>query len=226
MRYNIEKHEQSRNYRLFLFSLTGILLMPGLITHLLPEHIFPASRVFSIFYLTTVITGVYTVTDNKRNLTFGIGLGILTFALAILRFEVITDADWALTLNFIVSIIFFGFLFLKCLQEILGKHEVDVQMIYASICGFLILGFIASIIFNYIYNIIPGAYTVEIAEGDFFTMVYFSFVTLTTLGYGDISPVHDTSRTLALLFAIIGQLYLTVLIAILVGKYVSKPQNS
>ena len=51
--------------------------------------------------------------------------------------------------------------------------------------------------------------------------MYFSFVTLTTLGYGDITPVNTFARTLAYLEAAIGQLYLTVLIASLVGIHIS-----
>ena len=50
-------------------------------------------------------------------------------------------------------------------------------------------------------------------------LLYYSFVTLTTLGYGDVTPVHAVARTLAYLEAVIGQLYIAVLIASLVGRY-------
>ena len=50
-------------------------------------------------------------------------------------------------------------------------------------------------------------------------LLYYSFVTLTTLGYGDITPIHPVARTLAYLEAVIGQLYIAVLIASLVGRY-------
>ena len=52
-------------------------------------------------------------------------------------------------------------------------------------------------------------------------MVYFSFVTLTTLGYGDIAPLSQTARTLAWAEALLGQLYLTILVARLVGMHIS-----
>jgi hypothetical protein len=51
--------------------------------------------------------------------------------------------------------------------------------------------------------------------------MYYSFVTLTTLGYGDVTPVHPFARTLAYLEAVIGQLYVAVLVASLVGRHVA-----
>jgi len=61
------------------------------------------------------------------------------------------------------------------------------------------------------------------AEG-FHDYLYFSFVTLTTLGYGDITPVSSFAKSITILIAITGQLYLTILIAFLVGKFLSRPK--
>ena len=58
-------------------------------------------------------------------------------------------------------------------------------------------------------------------EARFGASVYFSFVTLTTLGYGDILPLTDRARSLAYLEAVIGQIYLAVLVGKLVGMFVS-----
>jgi hypothetical protein len=59
----------------------------------------------------------------------------------------------------------------------------------------------------------------------FHDYLYFSFVTLTTLGYGDITPVSAFAKSLTIFIAITGQLYLTILIAMLVGKYLSSTQT-
>ena len=60
-------------------------------------------------------------------------------------------------------------------------------------------------------------------ESDFLTWVYFSFTTLTTLGYGDVAPRSDVARMLAILEALIGQIYLVVIVARLVGSYMRRP---
>ena len=52
--------------------------------------------------------------------------------------------------------------------------------------------------------------------------LYFSFVTMTTLGYGDVTPVSSTAKSTTIIIAIAGQLYLTILVAMLVGKFLSK----
>ena len=66
----------------------------------------------------------------------------------------------------------------------------------------------------------PGKHTPEL-----FDYLYFSFVTLTTLGYGDITPLSHLSRSTAVLLAITGQLYMTILIALLVGKFLARSEG-
>jgi voltage-gated potassium channel len=55
--------------------------------------------------------------------------------------------------------------------------------------------------------------------------LYFSFVTLTTLGYGDVTPVSHLARSMAILIAVTGQLYMTILIAMLVGKFLARSEG-
>jgi len=55
--------------------------------------------------------------------------------------------------------------------------------------------------------------------------IYFGFVTLTTLGYGDVTPVSPMARSMAVLIAITGQLYMTILIAMLVGKFLARSEG-
>jgi uncharacterized membrane protein len=55
--------------------------------------------------------------------------------------------------------------------------------------------------------------------------LYFSFVTLSTLGYGDVTPVSHLARSMAILIAVTGQLYMTILIAMLVGKFLARSEG-
>ena len=61
------------------------------------------------------------------------------------------------------------------------------------------------------------------AQG-FHDYLYFSFVTMTTLGYGDVTPISSTAKSTTIIIAVAGQLYLTILVAMLVGKFLSKPK--
>jgi hypothetical protein len=208
-----------------MIALTALILMPGFILEILPARLFSPRRVFAIFYIITIMTGVYTVTDNLKQLRIGVIMGLLTLILSVVGTEKLVETSWMYMLNFAISGGFFLFLFIHCVKNIMRTAEVDLKTIYAAICGYLLLGMCAMIVFNYINNVIPHAYSGIVPEDDFFPMLYYSFVTMTTLGYGDISPVHPIPRSLAMFFAIVGQLYLTVLIAMLVGKYISSPNQ-
>jgi hypothetical protein len=75
---------------------------------------------------------------------------------------------------------------------------------------------------------IPGSFSqVDSSEGNYPTFIYFGFVTLTTLGYGDITPDTILARSLSIFTALIGQLYLVIIMAILIGKYLhmNKPME-
>jgi len=69
----------------------------------------------------------------------------------------------------------------------------------------------------------PDAFLIEITDASIFHQcLYFSFITITTTGYGDILPLKPIAKTLAIFLALFGQLYLTVIIGILIGKYLSR----
>jgi len=87
--------------------------------------------------------------------------------------------------------------------------------------AFLLMGVMWAFIFTIIMRSDPRAFSSGGVRGPmpFMDVMYFSFITITTLGYGDILPVSRAARTAALLEAIIGQLFIAILIAKLVGVY-------
>ena len=94
------------------------------------------------------------------------------------------------------------------------------------LAGYLLLGLIFSIFILFIMQSDPGAFSSppkQAAESEesigTSVPVYFSFVTLATLGYGDIVPLKPYTRSLATLIAVIGQFYIAIIVALLVGKF-------
>jgi hypothetical protein len=119
------------------------------------------------------------------------------------------------------------------LSTIMKSKKVTTDTIYASICVYLLLVIIWTMLFSAIEIIEPGSFLsggapVVDFHGDsvkrnvFANLIYYSFVTLTTLGYGDITPVSPYARALSSLEAVIGQLYIAVLIAGLVGMHIGQ----
>ncbi|GGD60377.1 potassium channel family protein [Pseudoxanthomonas indica] len=103
----------------------------------------------------------------------------------------------------------------------LSAVAVDVEHFYAALSGYLLLGMCGGVIVATLSTVWPGSMMVggqPATTGlDFGDSLYFSFVTLATLGYGDITPASKVMRGLALFECIVGQLYLALLIARLVG---------
>ena len=104
------------------------------------------------------------------------------------------------------------------LAGVLAEGRVDAERICAALCVYLLAGIAFGGFYAVLEALGPGALA-GAGPLDLDDAVYFSFVTLATLGYGDIAPVSSAARALAVLEAVFGQLYLAVLIARLVSLY-------
>ena len=108
------------------------------------------------------------------------------------------------------------------LRYAMRPMRVDAEHIYAALSVYLLAGIFFGVLYHAVEFGWPGSFTTSGAAGglELFDAIYFSFVTLATLGYGDLLPVGEVARGLAVIEAVAGQLYLAVMIARLVGSYV------
>lgn len=109
------------------------------------------------------------------------------------------------------------------LSYLFKQKEVTADVIIGGICVYFLIGLTWAFIFYALEMAHPGSFHIAkgaVANETEFT--YFSFVTLTTLGYGDTTPLSTQARNLALVEAIMGQLYLGILIARLVGIHIAQ----
>ena len=127
----------------------------------------------------------------------------------------------------IISTLFFFLIIVFLIVRVARSKTVGMLEFLESINIYLLLGIAGSILFGIIYRQNHDAYNppgeILTSQSDF---IYYSFVTMTTLGYGDITPNDSLARSLSIFFSVTGQLYLTMIIAMLVGKYLSnQPKN-
>jgi Ion channel len=128
------------------------------------------------------------------------------------------------------GIAFVSFVIVQLLRHVLTAEDVDSQVLCASISAYLLLGLLWTFCYWLVAELIPGAFSFNTASGGEASMkgfdaCYFSFITLCTVGYGDITPVAKVARMLAALEAMVGLLYVAVLIARLVAiKSESRPK--
>ena len=109
--------------------------------------------------------------------------------------------------------------------KIFKSKKVDVNVIYASIAGYIMIGLMASILCWLVNWAHPNSYSAQVGSGKILDFAYYSFVTMSTLGYGDVTPISEASRSLAIFITLIGQFYMTVLIALLIGKFLSQKKS-
>ncbi len=111
------------------------------------------------------------------------------------------------------------------LKQVAVGTDITANRLVGAVCVYLLLGVIWAMAYTLINAISPGSFAGFSAMDDpgwDSEWLYFSFVTMTTLGYGDILPISATARSVAYMQAIVGQFYIAVLVAGLVGAYVSK----
>jgi len=184
---------------------------------------------YQFFYTLLLFAGVVVSREKPMNVRVLVVLGIAWFvAGTIYAFN--QTAVWALYITYLVVAAFQAMVMWVLLEFIFRSNDVNRDVIYAASAVYLLLGAIFVPIYGFIETVEfsqDGTHAFNdgvTEEGEVFawqTFIYYSYATLTTLGYGDILPVTMWARSAASLQAVIGVLYITVIMARLVGLYAS-----
>jgi len=125
-------------------------------------------------------------------------------------------------LIFFLTTLFFIIVTIALVAHVAVAREVYSSTLICAINSYLLIGLTLSILFLILDFFIPGSFSqIDAAEVSLSTFIYYGFVTLTTLGYGDITPDTALARSLASFTALFGQLYLVIIMALIIGKYLS-----
>ena len=123
-----------------------------------------------------------------------------------------------LDLALVVVTIFFGiFAASRTLSMLVAAPEQDSEALASAVFGYFLIALIWALFFRALEIWSPGSFTISTGEVTFTDLLYFSIVTITTLGYGDITPINSFARISAGLEAAMGTLYIAILIARTVG---------
>ena len=167
-----------------------------------------------IVYSFILFTGILSVARQKKFVIIVSILAIIGFFLNWLS-EVYPTTP-VLIANDLAIIFFNSFFALVILIKTFQPGEITYHRIEGSIVVYLLAGLIFAYIFHAVY-LFAGITSFNNIKGNLKEFLYFSFTSLTTMGYGDVTPVHPLARSLANLEALIGQLYPAILIARLVS---------
>jgi hypothetical protein len=208
-----------------LFSLVGLLLLTPVLEFM--ELDVPRSRLLSTIVL---LVGMYSLRRDPWMFRAGFILATLALGSAWLSqrfsYPALVIGDFLLTGGFL------GFTTVLILGAILAEDRVSLDTVMGGVCIYLLLGVLWVSLYSAVEYLIPGSFTIEgisltqLADATqevhrYPELLYFSFVTLTTLGFGDIVPTNQIARSLATGEAIVGQVYLGVFVASLVGLHLA-----
>jgi len=187
------------------------------------------------FQILTTLVLVAAIYVNSRQRWIFLVAGIVgAAAIAGTVFGQTLDSVPILIASDTLSLGLLGFTTLVMLNSLLQADNVSGDTIVGGICVYLLVGLCFAMVFLIMTEIYPGAFvaggeaiarSVDDPSAHATRLLYFSFVTLTTLGYGDIAPVGDLAQMFAVAEALIGQLYLTIFVARLVALYVGERRS-
>jgi voltage-gated potassium channel len=184
------------------------------------------SPLFALGLTIMFISGVFSLEKDRKYL-----LVLSLFALFMQWISEIFDFTLLSEVSKLVNIIFFIIVVFFLITQMAMAKKVTPRVILASISGYLLLGLVFSIIVSAAWHRDPSAFNFPLdlirdsGRKHYSEPLYFSFITLTTTGFGDFLPLKPYSRAITTVIAVSGQLYIAVIVAMLVGKFAATQEN-
>lgn len=198
-------------------------LVLSLAFYLLADAVLPQNRVLTWSVLALLILAGPLATDGRGfsfRLTVGLAVGMVLLGFT----DTWLDSGWTAVAASGVGAAFFATLIFVISRSLLIEQKVVTgDTLWAAVNVYVLFGLHFAFLYAIVLELVPGAFTGGILDApgqeSRHSLIYYSFVTMTTLGYGDITPKVHVAATLAYVQALVGQLYVAILIARLVALY-------
>jgi len=222
---NVIQYFEKNKYLFLLLSLLFFFITSSLISDAMQAKI-----ILGILFSIILVFSTYIIYREKYLLYAAATAAVLTFISSWIS-TFFQANHYFLLFNYSISTIFFLFITVMILSYVMRDKVISSATLYGAICGYLLIGLSWSFLYLIVSSFDPNAFNVfENRQVSLFTelkdYIYYSFVCLSTLGFGDLVPRSDIARTLSWMEAITGQIYLTVWIARLVGIHVAQQGQS
>jgi hypothetical protein len=202
-----------QHFLLLVVSLVAVLLIEPFIA----DH--GSVRIlFAIFFSFIPFGVVYAVGSDKKQRVIALFLGIIFLILlwlnALLNNTMITNKG-VLIVTAIFHIFFYVFVIASIVRYLVKAKKISADAIFAAVAGYLLIGFL----WASLYGILGSESFSNTPQST--DVIYYSFTTLTTLGIGDFTPLTTIAKRASMLEAVVGVLYTTIIIALIVGIYLT-----
>ncbi len=221
MKCNLPLKSKDNTYTRLLISLVVIFLIASFVTDRI------TGLLLALSFLVSNILTLETIYLNQRklySLRIIAGLGFLADIIYFPQNKQLSDG-----LSIIAYLFYTAFCCLAITgiaRRIFAEQKVSRDILRGGICIYLLLGLLYFLLYRIIYLIDNNAFRNLLDNDISYQLYYFSFITLTSVGYGDITPVNRLAMTLSNTQAIIGQLYPAIFISRLVSLYNNEDEES
>jgi voltage-gated potassium channel len=218
IRQFIEKHR----FKLLLILTLTFLIFPAFFK---PGFLLTLITLLTITFVFLQCLFIVTNRQKKYNWMF-----VLFFLVVFLTWSEIFFGinNYVSSIRTLLYFIFFISTILSLIKYIIKAERVTGDVLTVSVVSYLFIGILGGTISLFLYNYYPDAFNFAYPKEvvTLMEMTYFAFITMTTVGYGDITPARTETQTFAYLLAVTGQLYIAMLIGFIMGKFLVHQESS
>lgn len=185
-----------------------------------------------VFLINTLLVTLWANPTWHRGRSVVVGIWLLSLAGSVLALAPL-PADWqrlGRTAEIVLTMPLVALLAAGILSFVFRTRQLTIDGLFATITVYLLIGLLFALMYQALaewnpasFNLTASETTPQKLQGD---LLYFSLVTLATVGYGDILPVSSTARALAVIEATVGQFYIAVIVAVFVGMYAAQQRRN
>jgi hypothetical protein len=174
-----------------------------------------------ILFIGFIISSLFLISAKSKIIRlFTMAVGILGVSAEIVHFLIQPLSSTFQVVFMFLLFVYFIVLFAELINQIFKSKLITLNVVLGAFTGYIMIGIIGYFVFRIIFLLNPESFAIPADAAK--ELIYFTFITLTTIGYGDISPISDAARNFAIILGLIGQFYNTVIIAIIIGKFLQK----
>ena len=214
---------RQNNFAYLLFALILYLVVLPLSEEF---ELLPDKFVRVLAYSTLLLISIWSLQASGKIFRTGMTLVIVGMVFNLISYYSDNVVYMRATVGLLA--VFLIMMLVTTMRQVLFQQTVDSNRLYGAVCAYLLLGVIWALAYASLHDVIPDSFRGVTTDDETeinILWIYYSFVTLSTLGYGDITPVSPAARVLAYSQTIFGAFYMAILVAGLVGVYISSQTN-
>lgn len=221
LKIHIRERDNGWNFTLLGLVLFEIFLIP----------FFPLTwhrTLYAGLYTLIFLAATFTTVRNRKKI-----MPVALAAILIQWISIIIYLPLMIYLSTFMNILFFGIVVTDMVRQLILAPRVSIKVIVESVIVYLLIGLTFTMVISFIIALDHGAFSfkeIDISETGPVSRasehIYYVFITMCTVGYGDIVPLDQYARSIAVLMSVTGQFYMAIIISLLVGKYLNQARQA